>query len=47
MGKLTATKAKKILEDGEVNGKPLTAAQKLFFGWKAGGSKPRARKRKK
>lgn len=42
---LTATKAKKILEDGTIRGKALTAAQKLYFGWIAGGSKPRAKKK--
>jgi hypothetical protein len=39
--KLTAEKAKTMLRDGKVNGKPLTAAQKRLFGWVAGGRKPR------
>lgn len=39
--KLTAKKAKKILKDGTVRGHKLTKPQKKFFGWKAGGSKPR------
>lgn len=33
-------KAKKILEDGTIRGKPLTARQKRFFGLLAGGGKP-------
>lgn len=36
MGKLTSAKAKKILKDGTVHGKPLTAKQKRFMGAKAG-----------
>jgi len=40
-GPLTAEKAKKILEDGEVNGQPLTAKQKRFFGAVAGGQAPK------
>lgn len=38
-GSLSAKKAKEILRDGKVHGKPLTAAQKRYFGWIAGGSK--------
>ncbi|MFW6090150.1 MAG: hypothetical protein ACODAB_10380 [Gemmatimonadota bacterium] len=34
-------KARKILRDGEVNGKPLTEKQKKYFGAIAGGEKPR------
>jgi len=30
--KLTRTKAKKILKDGKVHGKPLTDKQRRFFG---------------
>lgn len=41
MAKLTATKAKKILRDDQVRGKPLTPKQKGFFGAVAGGQKPR------
>lgn len=36
---VSLTKARKILEDGEINGKPLTAKQKKFFGRLAGGAK--------
>ena len=32
-------KAKKILADGKIRGKPLTAAQKRYFRWIAGGMK--------
>lgn len=39
-GELTQAKAKKILKDGEVNGKPLTEQQKKFFGAIAGGETP-------
>lgn len=35
----TTQKAKEILRDGTVHGKPLTDAQKGFFGWIAGGRK--------
>jgi hypothetical protein len=31
------SKAKKILEDNQVHGKPLTSAQKRYFVWVAGG----------
>jgi hypothetical protein len=31
-------KAKKILKDGEVRGKPLTGKQEGFFGARAGGA---------
>jgi hypothetical protein len=41
MAGLTAEKARKILSDGSVNGKPLTAKQKKYFGMIAGGGKPR------
>jgi len=37
---LTASKAKKILEDGTVRGKALTEKQKKFFGAVAGGATP-------
>ncbi len=36
---VTPAKAKKILRDGEVHGKPLTEKQKKFFGRIAGGAK--------
>lgn len=44
--KLTAKKARTILRDGSVRGHKLTGKQKRFFGWKAGGSKPRGGRRK-
>lgn len=37
---LTQSKAKEILRDGTVHGKPLTAKQKRFFGAVAGGQRP-------
>lgn len=40
--KLTSAKAKKILEDNSAQGHPLTEKQKRYFGWIAGGMKPRA-----
>lgn len=38
-GPLTAKGAKEILKDGTVHGHPLTAKQKRYFGWIAGGRK--------
>lgn len=38
--KLSAKKAKTILSEGEIGGKPLTARQKRFFGFIAGGGRP-------
>lgn len=35
--KVSKAKAKKILKDGKVRGKKLTAKQRRFFGAKAGG----------
>ena len=40
-------KAREILKDGTVHGKKLTPKQKRFFGWAAGGGKPRAAGEKK
>lgn len=40
---LTKRKAKKILEHGQVKGKPLTAKQRRLMGAVAGGQKPRAK----
>jgi hypothetical protein len=40
MAGLTAEKAKKILKDGMVNGKPLTKKQKAYFGLIADGGTP-------
>lgn len=39
--KLTKGKAEEILRHGEVHGHDLTEKQKRFFGWIAGGAKPR------
>lgn len=38
-GGLTMDKAKTMLRDNQANGKPLSPAQKRYFGWVAGGSK--------
>jgi len=38
---LTPRKAKKILEDGEIRGKPLTEKQRKFFGAITSGKKVR------
>lgn len=46
MAKLTQAKAKTILRDGEIGGEKLTARQKRFFGFIAGGGVP-TRLRKK
>jgi len=43
----TPEKAKEILRDGTAKGKKLTPKQKKFFGWAAGGSKPRSAGEKK
>jgi len=52
VAELTPEKARKILRDGKVNGKPLTAKQKRYFGLIAGKGKkkknnPHHRKMKK
>ena len=39
-GGLTSDKAKEILKDGTVHGKPITERQKHYFGYIAGGGKP-------
>lgn len=39
-GVVSPAKARKILEDGEIDGKPLTEKQRRFFGLIAGGGKP-------
>jgi hypothetical protein len=41
-GGLTSAKAKEILRDGTAQGHPLTAKQKRYFGYIAGGGNPRA-----
>jgi hypothetical protein len=41
-GNVSSAKAKEILRDGTAQGHPLTPAQKRYFGWIAGGSKPKA-----
>lgn len=38
-GHVSAEKAKEILRDGTAQGHPLTAKQKRYFGWLAGGGK--------
>ena len=38
--RVSVSKAKKILKDDSVHGKPLTDKQKRFFGFIAGGGKP-------
>jgi len=43
--KLTRAKAKKILRDKSIRGKPLTQKQKGFFGARAGGQPARRKKR--
>jgi hypothetical protein len=40
-------KAKQILREGEARGRPLSEKQKRFFGWMAGGAKPRPGGRKR
>lgn len=40
---LSASKARKILSDGTVHGRPLTARQRRYFGWVAGGRRQRRR----
>lgn len=40
-------KARKILREGKTRGHRLTAKQKRFFGWMAGGCKRRSRKKKR
>ena len=42
--KITPAKARKILKDGMVNGKKLTAKQRKFFGAIAGGQKPKRKR---
>ena len=44
---LTSEKARKILSDKSVKGKPLTGKQKGFFGAIAGGQKPLSVRAKK
>lgn len=39
-GKLNKAKAQQILDDGEINGKPLTDKQKALFRMIAGGGPP-------
>ena len=36
---VSASKAREILRDGTVHGRPLTARQRRYMGWVAGGSK--------
>lgn len=44
---LTAAKAKKLLRDDEVRGRPLTGPQKGLFGLIAGGGRPTRLKRRR
>lgn len=44
---LTPRKARKILRDKEVHGKPLTRKQKGFFGARAGGAPVRRTRKRK
>lgn len=46
MGKLTSEKARKILRDKSVKGHPLSAKQKRFMGFIAGGGRPSRLKKK-
>lgn len=46
-GKMTSSKARKILKDGEVRGKKLTKQQRDYFGAIAGGEKQKISRRKK
>jgi hypothetical protein len=39
--KLGRRKARKMLHDGTVRGKKITARQRRFFGWVSGGRKRR------
>jgi len=43
---LTQKKAKQILKEGLARGKPLTKAQRGFFGARAGGAPVRRKKKK-
>ena len=40
---LSAAKAGTMLHENRANGQALTRRQQKFFGWVAGGRKPRAR----
>ena len=45
---ISAVKAKKILKDGTIRGRPITSKQKKFFGLIAGGGKSsKLKKRRK
>ena len=44
--KVTQTKAKEILRNGTIRGKPLTQAQKGLFGARAGGASDKSKKRR-
>jgi len=43
---LSRSKAKKILSDESVRGKPLSMAQRRFFGARAGGAPVKPKKKK-
>jgi hypothetical protein len=40
-------KAKQILREGTAKGRPLSEKQTKFFGWLAGGAKPRAGRKRR
>jgi hypothetical protein len=40
-------KAKQILREGTAKGRELSPRQKRFFGWIAGGAKPRAGRKRR
>lgn len=42
--KLGQKKARKMLRHGKVRGRKITPRQRKFFGWVAGGRKPRKRR---
>lgn len=45
-GRVSASKAKEILRHGEVRGKPLSKAQKGFFGARAGNAPAKGKRRR-
>ncbi len=44
---VSKAKARKILRDGKIRGKPLTAKQKRYFGLIAGGGTPSKKKKRR
>ena len=47
MKRLSAAKAGKMLHEGKANGRPLTKAQRGYFGAVASGKTPRGKRGKK